>query len=152
MNPLTLYQAVLDTVSQAIMAGDFDSYARTIDLPYLVQTNNARHLITQIEDLRSTFDALSQGLARRGVTHYERIVREADYVHRDRIQGSHYTHLIANGERVLHPKLVCQAIVRRGDAWLFSEACYPIDAPHWPLDDATIFANDVLSIPSRGAA
>jgi hypothetical protein len=149
MTPLNIYQRALNTVSAAVVAGDFDLYARQIDLPYLIQTMNGRHLITAVEDLRSTFDALSRGLASRGVTHYERVARKAEYVHRDRIEGQHSTHLIADGERIIHPKAVRQSIVRRGSSWLFSDACYPIDAPNWPFDDATIFAPDAISLPGR---
>lgn len=149
MTPLNIYQRALDTVSAAVIAGNFDLYARQIDLPYLVQTMNGRHLITNAEDLRPTFDALSRGLAMRGVTHYERVARSADYVHRDRIEGQHSTHLIAHGERIIHPKFVRHSIVRRGSVWLFSDACYPIDAPNWPFDDATIFAPDAMALPTR---
>ena len=152
MNPLDIYQRALDVVSDAIVCGDFDTYAAQIDLPYLILTYNGRHLITQTEDLRATFDTLSRGLAIRGVTHYERVAREADYVGRDRIEGRHFTHLIANGERVLQPKAVRHTIVRRGERWLFSDTCYPIDAPNWPFDDRTIFCADAIALPAKGVA
>ena len=79
MTPLSIYQQALDVVSAAALAGDFAGYIAMIDLPYLVHTETARHLITKAEDLRATFDTMSRGLAARGVTHYERIAREADY-------------------------------------------------------------------------
>ena len=66
MNPLDIYQKALDIVSNSVLAGDFDTYAAQIDLPYLILTYNGRHLITQREDLRATFDALARGLASRG--------------------------------------------------------------------------------------
>lgn len=150
MNPLDIYQRALDIVSDTIVRGDFDLYAAQIDLPYLVITSNGRHLIAQTEDLRATFEALSQGLARRGVTHYERVAREADYVGRDRIEGRHFTHLIVNGERILQPKAVRHTIVLRGYRWLFSDVYYPIDAPNWPFDDAAIFQPDAVSLPGVG--
>ncbi len=152
MNPLDIYQQALDIVSNSVLAGDFDTYAAQIDLPYLILTYNGRHLITQREDLRATFDALARGLASRGVTHYERIARDADYVGRDRIEGRHFTHLIAEGERIQPPKAVRKTIVRRGERWLFSDTCYPIDAPVWPFDDKTIFAPDAIALPGKGVA
>lgn len=152
MNPLTIYQAALDVVSAAVVEGDFDLYAAQVDLPYLILTHNGRHLVSDVEGLRGTFDALSRGLAQRGVTHYERVAREADYVGRDRIEGQHFTHLIVNGERILQPKAVRHTIVRRGQHWLFSDAFYPIDAPYWPFDDKTIFAPDAIALPKKGVA
>lgn len=152
MNPLDIYQRALDIVSDAVVQGDFDLYAAQIDLPYLILTYNGRHLITKVEDLRATFETLSRGLAMRGVTHYERVAREADYVGRDRVEGRHFTHLIVHGERILQPKAVRHTIVQRGERWLFSDTCYPIDAPIWPFDDKTIFAPDAIALPGKGVA
>lgn len=79
MNPLTIYQSALDVVSAGVLAGDFAAYAAMIDLPYLVVTETAQLLVTSVENLRPTFDALSDGLKRRGVTPYERLARAADH-------------------------------------------------------------------------
>jgi len=63
MNPLDIYQRALDIVSDAIMRGDFDTYAAQIDLPFLILTYNGRHLITAVQDLRATLDNLSRAHA-----------------------------------------------------------------------------------------
>lgn len=152
MTPLEAYQEALDVVSQAVLEGDFATYLTRIDLPYLIQMENARHLIQSAEDLLPTFKALSSGLILRGVTHYERLAREADYADRDRIEGWHYTHLIANGEHIAYPKKSYHTIVRRGGVWLFSQATYALKADNWPLDDATLFAPNAISVPGRGVA
>jgi hypothetical protein len=133
MNPLDIYQQALDRVSEAVLAGDFDRYAAQIDLPYLIHTDTARPLVTDREDLRPTFAALHQMLRDKGATHYERVARSADYVHRDRIDGWHHTHMILRGERLNQPHAARQTIVRRGDRWLFSEAHYRIAASRWPV-------------------
>ena len=133
MTALRLYQDALNVVSQAILAGDFDAYADRIDLPYLVHTQTARHLIQRRDDLRQTFQALHDSLAARDVTHYERVARAADYVDRDRIEGMHHTHLISHGERVNCPHVSRHTLVRRGALWQFSEAHYDIRADRWPV-------------------
>ena len=141
MNPLTIYQDALNTVSQAVLAGDFDRYAAMIDLPYLVHTARAELLVTTTADLRATFDSLSQGLKARGVTHYERVARAADYAARDRIEGWHHTHILSNGDPVAYPHVSRQSLVRRGQLWLFSEAHYDaLQATRWPLDASDFFA------------
>lgn len=138
MNPLDIYQAALNSISQAVLAGDFDRYADQIDLPYLIQTDTAQLLVTTREELQPTFLALHETLVAQGVTHYERVARAADHVHRDRIEGWHHTHLISNGERLNYPHASRHAIVRRGDRWLFSEAQYRIKADTWPVTRAVI--------------
>ena len=140
MNALEIYQSALDAVSQAVLAGDFDGYAARIDLPYLVHTETARHLVTTRESLRPTFMALHDTLRSQGVTHYERVAREAEYVDRDRIEGWHHTHLISHGERLNCPHASRQAIVRRGATWLFSEAHYRIASDRWPVTVETLAA------------
>lgn len=133
MNPLTIYQDALNIISQAVITGDFDRYAAVIDLPYLVYTQNARLLIPTRESLDPTFRALHETLQTQGVTHYERVARDADYVHRDRIEGWHHTHLISDGERVNCPHVSRHSLVHRGEKWLFSEAHYAINADRWPI-------------------
>ena len=142
MTPLAIYQTALNRVSEAILAGDFDAYAVMIDLPYLVHTATADLLLTKLADLRPTFDTLFQGLKARGITHYERVARAADYADCDRIEGWHHTHILSNGERMANPHSARQTLVRRGDRWLFSEAHYDtIKANHWHLTDADLFSH-----------
>lgn len=133
MTALRIYQTALNRVSEAVLAGEFDAYAAMIDLPYLVHTETARLLVSSVEDLRPTFQALHDTLRAQGVTHYERVARAAEHVDRDRIEGSHHTHLISHGERLNWPHLSRQTLVRRGTVWRFSEAHYAMQANRWPI-------------------
>jgi hypothetical protein len=142
MTPLAIYQDALNVVSEAVLANDFPRYVAMIDFPYLIQTATANLVAASPADLQPTFETLSKGLKARGVTHYERVGRAADYVARDRIEGWHYTHILANGERVAYPHMSHHVLVRRGQLWLFSEAQYDIiKADRWPLSDADMFAH-----------
>lgn len=140
MNPLEIYQTALNTVSEAVLAGDFYRYAAMIDFPYLVRTSEADLLVSTTADLRPTFMALHDGLKARGITHYERVARAADYVDRNRIAGWHHTHMLADGNPVNFPHISRQTLVRRGQLWLFSEAQYDaVKGSRWPLTVADIF-------------
>ena len=140
MNPLSIFQQALDATSTAILAGDFESYSTRIDLPYLILTQTGQMLVTEADQIRATFLAFSDGLKSRGVTHYERMVRSAEYVGRNRIEGWHNTHLIADGEQIAYPYAVRHTLVRRGDDWLFSEAQYDtIKGASWPISEADLF-------------
>lgn len=147
MNPLTLYQDALNTVSRAVMARDFDAYASVIDLPYLVQTRSATLLVSTLEDLRPTFFSLADGLRTRGVRHYERVARAADYVARDRIEGWHHTHILGQEGHLAYPHVSRHVLVRRDGVWLFSESVYDmLTATRWPLTDTDIFSH--VSLPA----
>ena len=148
MNPLALYQDALNTVSQAVLAGDFRRYVGMIDLPYLVHTATHDLLVTTTAELLPTFLSLHEGLCDRGVTHYERVARSADYVDRDRIEGWHFTHMIADGHAVKCPHAASQTLVRRGKVWLFSEARYDtLKGARWPLTFDEIFDPMTFAVP-----
>ncbi len=139
-SPLALYQTALDAVSAAVLAGDFAAYLAMLDLPYLVRMADGDVVLTRPQELEPTFRALSQGLARRGVTHYERVAREAQFQRADRIIGRHFTHMIAGTDRIAPPHAASAALVRREDGrWRFTEASYPFPRADWPLTDAMIF-------------
>jgi hypothetical protein len=152
MNPLTIHQQALDAVSKTVLLGDFEAYAALIDLPYLVHTDTARHLVASVDALRPTFEALHQTLLDKGITHYERVARAADFVDRNRIEGWHHTHLISNGERLNLPHVSRHAIVRRGQSWLFSEAHYAIRADRWPVTRQELESQFGLAILEGDAA
>ena len=134
MNPPTIYQKALNLTSDAILAGDFLGFAEMVDFPYLVHTSQAYLLVSTPDDLRLTFHALSQSLKDRGVTHYERVARAADYIARDRIEGWHHSHILINGAHVSYPYAAHHCLVRRDQRWLFSEARYDmLAATQWPL-------------------
>jgi hypothetical protein len=152
MNPLTIYQTALNVVSAAVLEGDFQAYAAMIDLPYLIHTATADLLVSTREALRPTFDTLTQGLRARGVTHYERVARTADYVARDRIEGWHHTHILIEGAPLAYPHVSGHTLVRRGDSWLFSEAQYnAVTAGHWPMTDSDLFGHVDGVLPLRVA-
>jgi len=125
MNPLEIYQGALNQVSAAVLAGDFAAFLTMFDMPYLMQTDTERLLAISGDDLFVEFHDLHQTLRSRGVTHYERVARKADYVARNRIEGWHYTHQIADGERVVPPTGGRETLVLSTDRWRFCEAYFP---------------------------
>ncbi|MGL4309868.1 MAG: hypothetical protein ACRCSU_05220 [Paracoccaceae bacterium] len=133
MNPLTIYQEALDSVSRAILAEDFDAYIQKIALPYLIHTNRATFTLLCDEDFIETFHNMHNGLKERGITHYERIGREARYVGRERIEGLHFTHMISGDQRIAAPHASRQVLIRTALGWRFSEAYYPIENEVWPM-------------------
>jgi hypothetical protein len=125
MNPVEIYQTALNKVSADVMAGDFEAFLTSFDLPYLLHTDSNRLLASTGCDLRGEFRALHQLLRSRGVTHYERVARTADYVARNRIEGVHYTHQIKDGTYVAPPQRGRETLFLREGRWLFCEAYFP---------------------------
>ena len=125
MNPLTIYQDALNNVSAAVLAGDFAAFVAMFDMPYMMQTDTERLVATTGDDLFPVFQEVHQVLNSLGVTHYERVARKADYVARNRIEGWHFSHPIADGARVAPPNSGRETLFLRADRWLFCEAYFP---------------------------
>ncbi|MCB2116397.1 MAG: hypothetical protein KDE00_08875 [Rhodobacteraceae bacterium] len=141
MKPLTIYQETINLMSEALLARDADLLGSMFDFPYLVSGLQNHMVFRSLDELRPAFEVFFTGFARRGVTHYERVAREAEYVRPDRIVGWHYSHIIANGERLAPPRAAGEVLVRRGDRWLVSESNYPVVAADWPLTEDKIFSD-----------
>src|SRR5690606_17545255 len=80
-----------------------------------------------------TLLCVSGGFRRQGVTDYLRLGREARYVTRHRIEGTHYTHIMRGSDRIAPPYVASQTLVFDGSGWRFCEARYAI------LNDALPF-------------
>ncbi len=135
---LVIYQRALDAVSAAVLAGDFGAYMARIDLPYLICTLQASFVLHRPAELEPTFRSTHGALAANGATHYERLARDAVFARRDRIEGWHFTHIIAKGDRVVAPWAARQAIVLRDGHWRFSEAHYPFQTDRLPFTEQVL--------------
>jgi len=133
VNPRDIYQTMLDFVSDAVLSGNVDQYLSAVTTPYTIHTETKRFDMTEAEDLRATFDCLSRGYRRQGVTDYVRLAREANYVTRHRIVGTHYTHIMRDAERIAPPYVASQTLLFDGEVWRFSEARYAISNGALPI-------------------
>ncbi|WP_413875113.1 hypothetical protein [Albidovulum sp.] len=126
VDPLDIYQAMLDFVSDAVIRGDVEQYLSAVTTPYTIHTETKRFDLTTTDDLRATLLCVSGGFRRQGVTDYIRLARRADYVTRHRISGTHYTHIIRDAERVAPSYVASQTLLSDGTFWRFCEARYAI--------------------------
>ena len=140
MNPLSIYQRVVNEVSDAILARDIHRLGAMFDFPYLVRGMQTHMVFHALDELRPAFETFFTSFANRGVTHYERVAREADYVRPDRIVGWHYSHIIANGERLAPPRSAGEVLLCRDGHWVVSESNYPVQDSSWPLTEETLFS------------
>lgn len=126
VDPLDIYQAMLDFVSDAVLRGDVERYLSAVTAPYTIHTETKRFDLADTVGLRATLECVSGGFRRQGVTDYIRLARKAAYVTRHRITGTHYTHIIRNAERIAPPYAASQTLVFDGAHWRFCEARYAI--------------------------
>lgn len=126
---------MLDLVSVAVMTADTGLYARTIRLPYRITTHGGSFTIETAAERDEMLLTLARSLQAKGVTDYVRIARTADYITSGQLVGTHFTHILSNGERIVHPHSATQTLVRGDDdIWRFTHARYAIANTSVPFE------------------
>jgi hypothetical protein len=133
MQPIEIYQDVLDLLSDAALNGDTDVFRRYICLPFTVTTQSGTFVTRTCEDLFTSFRVFTDMLKSQGTTDYIRLARDARFVGPGLIEGVHYTHALRDGFRVMAPYASRMVIRREGDLWRVTDATHAV-ADRWPLD------------------
>jgi hypothetical protein len=131
---VSILQSWLDEVGQAVMDGDFATYARHVVLPFANVNPVATLVVTTEEELRAGFDVFCQMIHSQRVTDYIRLVSEAHTIGESIIAGSYVTNLLSNGQR-LSPPFTSTVVLRRGPEgrWQAATIANPLIAPNWPI-------------------
>lgn len=133
MDAYAIYESLLDRVSTAVMQQDFQTYFSCISLPYVIRTHGGVFVVEREETSREMLVSLSEGLRARGVTHYERICRWAEFRSPSHIEGGHFTHVLRNGERILPPYASSQSLIRSDGRWRVAESRYAVENTALPV-------------------
>jgi hypothetical protein len=99
-DPLIIYQAFLDRMGEAVLAGDADTFLRHIFLPHRIITESETILIEDMTTSRRHFDGFAKALKSQGVDSYARIAKSAELVEPDRIRGAHEAFMTSGGKLV----------------------------------------------------
>ncbi len=88
-------QQYLDTVAEATVRGDWETYAQSVIVPFTLETATATLVIRTSDDLADGFDTYAEMLADLRVTEMERKVVRAFSPEPDLIHGQYTTRLLA---------------------------------------------------------
>ncbi|KPP92530.1 MAG: Serine/threonine protein kinase involved in cell cycle control [Rhodobacteraceae bacterium HLUCCA08] len=129
-DPRDIHQLLLDVTGRALMAGDFDAFARHFTLPQQIDSFEGLLLVKDSDQLRVVFDGVCAHYRSHGVTEMVRTSTEAAYQGADKITCTHESRLY-RGETLIHaPYSAFSVLVRTGDGWKVSFSQYAItDAP-----------------------
>lgn len=133
MDLLRMFQTFLDDVTIAVMAGDFDTFAAHVSLPFHLVTESARLVVTTEADLRAGFDDFQQTLKVQHVTDMIRLAESAAFLSEDQISGRYVTHLLANGHRAVPPFSSQMELRREAGIWRTASISNSLYNHRWPL-------------------
>ena len=113
-SPSDVSEHLLARTGEALMSGDFDSFALCFSLPYELETLEAKRLIHTRADLRATFDAVHAHLVKQQVTMMARHCVSASFRGENEVAATHETRLLSRDILVQQP-YPAFSILRRGD-------------------------------------
>ncbi|WP_298431203.1 hypothetical protein [uncultured Jannaschia sp.] len=130
-----IYQAVLDILSPAILAGDATTVLTHIPLPHLVRTMSGTIRIETEDEMVSTVEGMCASLRGNGATDYIRIAKDAVFLDAEgtTIEGTHESHILRNGVRLVPPYLNRLTLKAAGDIWQVASTSEVVADTRWPI-------------------
>lgn len=118
---------LLARTGDAMLAGDFDTFATCFHLPYEVETLEGRRLIETRDSLRLTFDNVHAHLVKQQVTIMARHCVSASFRGPDEVAATHETRLISRDILVQEPFPAFSILRKQKDnAWRITHTSYVI--------------------------
>ena len=133
MKALETYQDYLDQRARACMAGDFDSFAAGVALPFCLLTETASLMVETRDDLRLGFDDFCRTLDLQKVTDMVILAEGAVHLSDGLIAGRYVTHLLSNAHRAV-PPYRSQMVLRLIEGqWRAVSIANSMTNSRWPL-------------------
>ena len=133
MHPTEILQTYLDEISQAVLAGDWETYCNGICLPCHIISHDESKVVTTVADLKLGFDMFRDTLQAQRVSDYIRMVESAQQLDRSLIAGSYVTHLIAGSHRLMPPFWSEMTLRLVGNTWRAASVTNGLANSRWPL-------------------
>ncbi|PWK56282.1 hypothetical protein [Roseicyclus mahoneyensis] len=115
-----IYQANLDAVSAAVVAGDFTKIRQHIAIPNMMSTTDSEIVMASVEEFDIVMMDFRSELLARGMVDYRRTCLEAHFVagQSDMVAGRHRTEVILRNGATLPPYENHSVIMRIDDRWM----------------------------------
>jgi hypothetical protein len=133
LNPVEIYQDVLDQLSHAALHGEVDILHRYIRLPFSYTTHGGSFTLATAQEMTAYCLSFTETLRLLGATDYMRIARDAVYLDPLRIEGTHYSHIICDGQRI-HPPYASRMVIEKAPGnWQVTKAVHAIANDTFPI-------------------
>ena len=121
-------QALLDITGEAMLKGDFESFASVFNTPQLMATMAGPIYMETTEDMRRAFDEMHKHLKGIGATHMVRKCVVAEYTSPTRIEATHTCELLMNGKRLNGPYPAFSVLEKIDGNWMVTGSEYALEA------------------------
>lgn len=120
--PGQVFAALGETLTQALVGGDFAGYASVMSLPLrVIPRGDPAYLLHTEAELRADFQLYHDNLKGRGVTDIFRQVVNITVVDQTHLRVRCKTHIMVRAQRIVDPFETRFLLVEQPDGWLISE-------------------------------
>lgn len=127
------FQGWLDRVAQTFFDDDFDTYAGSIEQPFVLMTTTRTLIASTTEDLRDGFVQFRHMLLSQGATDFIRVAEDVRMLGPTLLTGSYETHILRNGLRLFDPYRSAMTL-RLGDGvWRAAAITNAMSNDRWPI-------------------
>ena len=130
---MLLMQDVLDVQSRALLDGNVPAMRETVTLPYRRIAKGLDVIIESEADFHTGALAFSGSLRSLGVSHFIRLVIDAEFLNDDCIEGHYVTHALRNATQMVpsyHNRMVLRCVA---GIWRMAEVASELETKSWPI-------------------
>lgn len=131
--PELRFQEWLDRVERTFFEDDFDGYAAACVLPLTIVTRAATNVVSDLDGLRTGFEASRDMLRSHGVTDMVRTARDVEMLGEGLIVGRYDTRLLS-GSRLIVPSFASSMALKLEEgAWKAALVSSGMANPEFPI-------------------
>lgn len=134
MEPLAIYQGVLDKLDQSNAARDFSGFAALFSYPCTFHTSSRDHHIATRGDMATVFEGIQTMLDTNKVDCLTRTGTLAEFISGNEILGYHTSRFLKDGEDVLDPLRTRLILHRTGTDWRCRSFTNSVENEHLPYE------------------
>jgi len=123
----TISEALLARTGDAILSGDFETFAQCFSLPHFIATADCKTTLRTRTELRAVFDRVHEDYRRKRVTDLVRQCDVAEYRSQTRIEATHTTHMMSGPHRLMDPFPAFSVLELTDGAWRCAQSQYALD-------------------------
>ncbi len=117
-------EMLLEETRLALLAGDFDAFARHFLFPQVIETFEGRHRLNSRAELRAVFEAVCAQNRVIGLTDMVRTCIAAEFKDPDTIEATHVARLLSGTRLLQEPHTVFSILRRVGGTWKIASSQY----------------------------
>ncbi len=128
-----IFQNLLDRITRTYIERDFDLLVDCVQLPLFMQRSDFTKVLRNVDEMRADFDRQLTAFTIHDIRDLVRLVKSADFIGAQRIQGTYRTHALRGAQLVI-PSYVSAMTMEQGEdrRWRATTFMHPMG--HLTLD------------------